>query len=183
MAQVTGPTAPVAYTLSASSGDSFDDGNRYFEVRIDALVGATSSISIGFADSDLDPSGNELGGWSWGYAWRADGHSVNNGVATPLGTAAVVGDIVQLAVSAYNDGGLAKANIWFGLNGSWFDGGNPESNLNPAFSEAIAASATDWGVRATLRTNGDRLIANFGGSPFVYPIPNGFSSGWGIGIV
>ncbi|MEQ8816566.1 MAG: hypothetical protein RLO51_26255 [Thalassobaculum sp.] len=181
-AQVTGPNTANAYTLSASGGGNFDDGKRYFEVRTVSLGGAAGSISIGFADSDLDPGGAELGDLPWGYAWRGDGVKKSNGIANSLGVVLVPGSIIMIAISSYVYLGQATAKIWFGENGVWFDGGNPSVNENPAFDGAIASSATDWGVRASLKTNGDRIMANFGGSPFMYNPPSGFSAGWGLGV-
>lgn len=178
-AEVTGPNAPDAYTLAASGGYDFDLGKRYFEVRVISIGGLASSISIGFADSEPDPGGDELGDLPWGYAFRGDGYKENSGNALAIGSAINAGDILMFAIRAYLEGEISKANVWFGVNGTWFSGGNPATDVNSAFSGAIAQFATDWGVRASLKTNGDKLMANFGGAPFAYVVPSGFSSGWG----
>lgn len=182
VADVTGPNTPNAYTLSASGGDSFDNGKRYFEIKIDSIGSTASSISVGFADSELDPSGNDIGDLPWGYAWRADGYREHSGNAVPLGVSANSGDVVMFAIHAYIASDIAKSDMWFGMNGNWFGSGDPASGLNPSFIGAIASVATDWGFRASLKTNGDRVVANFGGAAFLYPAPFGFSKGWGINV-
>lgn len=179
---VSGPTAGTAYGMSATSGYNFDDGKRYFEIRIDNIAGSPSGISVGFSDTDQMVSG-ELGDMTYAYAWRADGYRKSAGVATVFGSGAVNGDVIQLAIHAYIDGGSARAKIWFGKNGVWFGSGNPALSVSPAFDGVIAPIATDWGVRATMKVSGDRLTGNFGSSPFLYGVPSGFGSGWGIGIL
>jgi len=181
-AEVIGSSSSNAYAVSASSGHDFDNGKRYIEIQIDALGGSPASISIGFADSDQTFSGEELGALTFGYAWRADGFKVNGGSATDLGDPAAVGDILMLAIHAFNDGPTAKSDIWFGLNGIWLGTSNPVGGVNPAFSGAVASVAADWGIFATMKTAGDRLRANFGASVFAYTVPVGFSPGWGQGI-
>lgn len=182
-AEVTGPNAPDAYTVSASSGDSFDSGKRYFEIEIGAIAGSPAHVSIGFADSDIDPAGDELGDLQWGYAWRLDGYKENNGNSVVYGSPASAGDVLMLAIHGYIDGQIAKADIWYGVNGIWFDGGNPSIGVGSAFSGAIAPFSTDWGVRASVRNTGDKLTANFGAAAFDFSVPSGFGAGWGKGIL
>lgn len=180
-AEVTGSTAGTAYGASAV-GSSFDTGKRYLEIEIDAIAGSAAGISIGFSDTD-QTLGADLGDAAYGYAWRADGYKENNGSASALGSSASAGDIIMLAIEGLGDsGGQATANIWFGKNGTWFGSGDPATGANPAFSAAAAPIATDFGVRATLKTTGDRLIANFGASAFAYSVPAGFGAGWGQNI-
>jgi hypothetical protein len=181
-AEVAGPTAGTAYGTSATPGGSFDNGKRYIEIGVTSIVGSASGMAIGFADTDQAVTG-ELGDMAYAYAWRLDGYKENAGVGSVFGSIATAGDIVQLAIHAYVEGGVAKANIWFGLNGVWFGAGDPASGVNPSFEEVVAPLATDWSIRSTLKVTGDCLFGNFGNAPFSYEVPVGFGSGWGFNIV
>ena len=179
--EVTGPTAGSAYGMSATTGYNLDDGKRYIEITVNNVHGELSGIALGFADTDQIINGH-LGDMTYAYAWRLDGYKESNGIAVALGSAASNGDVIQLAIDAYLDSGAAKARIWFGKNGLWFGGGNPALATAPAFDGVIAPIATDWGVRATMKTTGDRMTGNFGAAPFVYGVPTGFGAGWGANI-
>ncbi len=178
-AELTGSPPSTAFGTSATSGDSFDSGKRYVEIKIDNIAGSPSGIAFGFCDSDQGP-GYEFGDLTYAYAFRGDGYKESNGIADQIGAAVSVGSVIQMAIRAYVDLGEAKANIWFGVDGTWFAGGDPAGDSNPAFSAAVAPLATDWAIRATMKANGDRITASFQPGSFFYPTPVGFTPGWGF---
>ncbi|MEQ9329978.1 hypothetical protein [Thalassobaculum sp.] len=180
-AELTGSTPATAYGTSASSGFNFDNGKRYIEIIIDNISGFSSSIAFGFCDTN-QVGGFELGDLEYAYACRADGNIESNGVVNSLGSSIGAGAVVQLAIHAYIEAGVAKANIWFGVNGTWLGSGDPVGGGNPAFAGAVAPLATDWAVRATMQTPGDRITAGFSPGAFVFSAPAGFTAGWGANL-
>lgn len=87
------------------------------------------------------------------------------------------GDVFMFALDA--DHGL----VYYGLNGQWQNGRPGESGGNPVgspggnFTPFVTISASS----AKSGPEGDRWIANFGGSSYKYPIPAGFSA-YGTGV-
>lgn len=177
-AEVTGASAATAYGATGVGGYNFDDGKRYIEIQIGNFTNTAAEISMGFKDTDQSPSG-ELGNGAHAYAWRADGSKVSNGSASTLGTPAAAGDVVMMAIHAYLDGGSARARIWYGKNGTWFNNGDPATGFTPAFDGVSAPLASDWNFAATMKATGDRVTLNSGGHVFSYAVPTGFDAGWG----
>jgi len=177
-AELTGTPPSTAYGTSAGPSDNFDNGKRYVEFRIDNIAGSSSGIAVGLSDTGQTP-GLELGDLQYAYAWRADGYKESNGNAVGLGVSAVAGDVIRMAIDAYSYNGQDLVDIWFGLNGSWFGGGDPANGTGAAFVGASAPIATDWTIRATLKSVGDRITASFGANSFMYSVPIGFVPGWG----
>jgi len=108
------------------------DANRhYYEVRIDTLGGNTT-LSMGLWSGDAPPIANEFLGsslFSWGMNIWANGsiHIYNNNTGIILTDTHTVAadDRFMCAVNLYT------GELWYGVNGTWFDGGNPITGVNP----------------------------------------------------
>ncbi len=108
------------------------DGRWYWEVRYANGDSTGRSVHetarVGLFDAVKAPGG-DLGGASYSWGWRADGTNWTSGQSTPYGIRpSGADDIVSVAVDT------ANRSVWFGLNGSWFEG-DPASGQSPAFSE------------------------------------------------
>lgn len=62
-------------------------------------------------------------------------------------------------------------NVWFGINGTWNDSGNPATAANPIG----AVSGTDE-LAFFVRAESTTVAANFGQRPFAYTPPTGFKA-------
>ena len=109
---------------------------------------------IGIAPTNIsDLSKPSTAGKNGYMLYLSSGQKANNGSYTTYGSAVAAGDIVSVAVK---DG-----KIWWGVNGVWIAGGDPENGTNPAFSgisgEYFFIQAYDTNAGTALQT-----IANFG---------------------
>jgi hypothetical protein len=109
---------------------------------------------IGIAPTNIsDLSKPSTAGKNGYMLYLSSGQKANNGSYTAYGSNVAAEDIVSVAVK---DG-----KIWWGVNGVWIAGGDPENGTNPAFSgisgEYFFIQAYDTNVGTALQT-----IANFG---------------------
>jgi len=104
-------------------------GKWYFETKQTIASSSGYSVMIGVAKVDNIDVTNYFGqnANSWGYA--SDNNKFHNGTSTSYGNASnSVGEIYMCALD------LDNGKIFFGLNGTWFDSGDPASGTNPAYS-------------------------------------------------
>jgi hypothetical protein len=104
-------------------------GKWYFETKQTIASSSGYSVMIGVAKVDNIDVTNYFGqnANSWGYA--SDNNKFHNGTSTSYGNASnSVGEIYMCALD------LDNSKIFFGLNGTWFDSGDPASGTNPAYS-------------------------------------------------
>jgi len=158
-----------------------DTGYFYVEFTVANIASSAADLAVGLIDTNQTPNG-ELGDLTYGYAWRLDGYKENAGTASAYGSAATGSDVIMMAFKLYQSGGADVADIYFGLNGSWFGSSDPATETSPAFSAVTAALATDFLVACTMKTSGDSITANFGASTFAHTVPAGFGAGWGQNI-
>ena len=109
---------------------------------------------IGIAPTNISDLSKPATAGKNGYVlYLNSGQKANNGSYTTYGSTVAAGDIVSVAVK---DG-----KIWWGVNGVWIAGGDPENGTNPAFSgisgEYFFIQAYDTNAGTALQT-----IANFG---------------------
>lgn len=147
--------------------ESFDDGDLYFEVYIDAK--ASSSLIIGWMD--ITSPLTSFIGWSAtgdGYGYSSLGRVYHNGsFVSAAGYAA--GQTAMIAISITP--GTTTGKMWVGVNGSWYDG-DPATGLGYQRDDLVDNLFPAWG---SYRLN-HKGTANFGASAFTYSIPVGFSS-------
>jgi hypothetical protein len=103
---------------------------------------------------------------SWGYA--SDNNKFHNGSQSSYGNASNnVGEIYMCALD------LDNSKIFFGLNGTWFDSGNPASGTNPAYSNV--SGTIGFGSRPYDNT----ASINFGSPAFTISSGNSDANGYG----
>ena len=150
-----------------------ETGKYYFEVEVVSLAdGGTDRMFIGLNTSKT-PLSDYVGQDTPALGYRGQGgiYVQNN---TQLG---------GLPVNTYNDGDivmcavdLATRNVWFGLNGTWNNAGNPAAGTG---SIGMLASADKFLPAISMRSATTQTAqARFEASDFTYTIPTGFSA-WG----
>lgn len=165
--------------LTATSGSSWNtvrstgsksSGKWYWEITInDAsynMVGvATASASLSnYSGSDnygLGLGVGDLGGW-----WKTAGS-----IFTSQNKTAPNGAVGCKACIALD---LDNGKIWFGINGTWADSGNPSAGTGECFT------FTPTTLYPTYSPQTSNATANFGSSAFSYTVPTGFT---GISLI
>ncbi len=71
---------------------------------------------------------------------------------------------------------MDNKKIWWAKNGIWQNGGNPETETNEAYNNL---NGTFHSMDSPGYTAGVQITANFGETPFAFPVPLGFSAGIG----
>lgn len=139
-------------------------GKFYWEVRIDAsvtgpVIGARSS---GSSLTSIYPG--------TGFAILANGYIVygaSSDVTSPIGSYGA-GDIIGVAVD------LTAGVLYARKNGTWGTGQDPGAGTGGV---SYGGTFTLF-PHVYLGYNNDKLTANFGATPFVYPAPVGFIKGF-----
>jgi len=168
---VVASSATSGSDTTAASTFAFDSGKWYAEFKatndaVGIYVGvATSSLS--FTNSGIDTSGNS-------NCWivRGDDGTVrNNGSTAYFGTAFSDDDIISIAIDMDN------SKIWWALNGTYGNSGNPATGANPAFSNLSGELMIIVGDNFSSKT--PTIKANFGNPAFSISSSNSDSEGYG----
>jgi hypothetical protein len=157
-------TVSVRSTVGVSSGKWYWElsfQGTYGGLALHGVVGGGYNINMYMAEGTL--------GWAWnGYQWKmCDG----DGGTSYWGNTFGIGDIVGIALN------MDSGKIWFAKNGAWQVSGDPEADSNPACSGltgTVYAVTSTWG---DFYPTDEMVIANFGSTAFVYPVPAGFNAG------
>ena len=130
-----------------------DSGNYYGEFGFIKTTDITGAIT--------NPSGMN------GIVYYArNGRKISGGTSVVTSSSgATTGDVVQVAVD------LDAGKIWFGVNNTWVDSGNPASGTNAAYT---GLSGTYLPVIGVL--DGGKCNALFGQRAFAYTAPSGFKA-------
>jgi hypothetical protein len=130
-----------------------DSGNYYGEFGFIKTTDITGAIT--------NPSGMN------GIVYYArNGNKYSGGSATSTSSSgATTDDIVQVAID------LDAGKIWFGVNNTWVDSGNPASGTNAAYTGLSGTYLPVIGV-----FDGGKCNTNFGQRPFAYTAPSGFKA-------
>ena len=118
--------------------------------------------SINIAGEDSYPGDSVL---SYGL-YCGDGEIYNDGNNLEYGEAVTEDDILSMALDMDN------GEIYWGLNGTWFDTGNPATRTNPAYT---GLSGTKY-PSGSLLDDVAQYTVNFGASDFSHTVPVGFSA-------
>tara|TARA_R100001443_G_scaffold51332_1_gene63349 strand:- start:4398 stop:6818 length:2421 start_codon:yes stop_codon:yes gene_type:complete len=166
---------------NANSGNAADargtfavsSGKWYWEVEADALgQSGVNREFIGIVGTEW-PIGSGSGGTSFGsdstgYAFATTGQKINNDSASSYGSAFTAGQYIGVALD------LDNGKIYWSINGTFQDSGDPAGGSGEAFSSISGtfapAFAVDYG------TGTSTLIANFGQHDFQNSPPTGFSA-------
>jgi hypothetical protein len=167
-----GPSVSLSGGNLVASGSSINavrstigksTGTAYWEVTPTAGLYSMIGVSDAVAPLNNYPGSDTH---SWGYCSN-DGtlyYSSNS----PFGSAYVDGDVIGIALN------MNTGKLWISLNGVWQGAGNPVAGTNPA----ALVSGTLYAITGdSCYGQGWSHTANFGQSPFVYPVPSGFDSG------
>jgi hypothetical protein len=162
-------------------------GKYYWEITISQVVSnisGTNSFNYLFGIANTAPQnfatyGNDGAGATY-LSWWIDAGTpktvVNQskGSGTSYGSVPTNGQILMVAVDMDNN------KIYWGLNGTWFNSGNPVTGANPGLSGQISSSYSYVPVMSAYAYNGVQnplqTQTNFGQRPFAYTPPTGFVS-------
>jgi len=100
-----------------------------------------------------------------------DGTKISNGVYSAYGAAAVLNDILSVAIDMDNGA------LYFGKNGTWLNSGVPTSGASKtgaAFTDLISAGVTWVPMMGIMGNSVATGYVNFGQQPFTYTAPSGF---------
>ncbi len=152
-------------------------GKTYWEINVDAGVAANDAGGLGICESIMPNYvayiGSQASGLAWGYgtfpqyfvSWS--GVTVNG--APPTTSYVAAGIVYMFALD------MTGGKLWAGQDGSWYNSGNPTANTNPI---ATGITGTVYPGVTFYQSSGNAFTANFGGSPFKYPVPSGFQAGF-----
>ena len=104
--------------------------------------------------------GNAAGGWDYYPKYN---EVKNNSVSGTAGGTGANNDIVMVAYD------LDNGKLWFGLNGTWFNSGNPATGANANYSNLSGSIAPAVGTYSS-----GAISVNFGQRPFTYTPPSGY---------
>jgi len=164
----TGTAVDARATFAVSSG------KWYWEIEADILgqsgvarenVGVVSpqwriDSGTGGTFFTVDPTG---------YGFGADGQKRNNNVASAYGSSWTAGDIIGVALD------LDNGKIWWSLNGTFQNSGNPAAGTGEAYSGLSGTYAPAFSV--DYGTGVSQIIANFGQTGgLTYTPPTGFKA-------
>ena len=156
---------------------SHTTGKYYFEMVSTVNDDACMLIGLGTALQDLTFGGNYPGsnaeGWGL-WANRSAGLQLyhNGGGPAPIETPLVGGGVASVAVD------FDAGKIWFGVNGVWVDGGDPDTGANPNFT---FTPNTELYACLSLFNDVQVVTCNFGATAFSQTVPTGFTAWGGTG--
>lgn len=163
----------------------YDEGNlirrkAYFELTIGAGFVASG------LDSGVGATNNEalvaqgLGGSNGasGMHYNAtNGHTLAFFWDFAYGSSFVAGNVIGIAMDWSDppiNGGNAMA---FSVGGTWGNGDNPSGRILTAYDTNRVITHSVYGGIVMDNTVGNSITANFGATPFTYPVPSGFRPG------
>jgi hypothetical protein len=146
---------------------SKSSGRWYFELTLNAM--AANSMAVGWMDTNNALTwhiGEDPDDPCWGYRLTQGEEWYQGGSTTLTGGVAVTSDIIMVAVN------FGTGKIWYGLNGTWLESGDPGADTNPVRSNI---AGTLYPAVSTYN-NAHQATFNPGSSAFSYSIPDGFTS-------
>lgn len=141
-------------------------GKWYWEITINSQD-VVSSDGIGVGTKDVLENGTytSLGGFEYGWEWRAQGQYCHNGNSVYYVPGWEVGDVVHVALD------LDNGKLWFGKNGTWNGSGDPANGTNPIYTGVTGALYPGLSFYQPCE-----VTANFGDSAFTHSVPTGFNA-------
>jgi hypothetical protein len=182
LAQGNSSVAKTVPTL----GNGQSSGKWYCEFRwIRLAAGGTTSNGVGVATSDFSFGSANLGGGTsgnlgaglWPDSTGSTGRIYRSGTfITGIGiTEPGNGDIIMVAMD------VTALNLWFGVNGTWHNSGNPASGTNPSVTSANLAASKTWFPACSPWTadagvgNDTKIDILSSIDECVYAVPSGFA--------
>ena len=170
------------------NGGSVVDGNLNFTngSATSYMVGSTI-VPTGLCYAEFQPTGwgngNNIVGLRTNLGASNSIISASGGVAYDLryGTVAFNGTTQATYTTATGTSNVAmlaydpsSGKLWFGLDGTWFNSGNPAAGTGQVYTITTPTDAWRIFVQSWDATNA--MSANFGQRPFAYTPPSGFKS-------
>jgi len=154
-------TATAWKSVRANAGKS--TGKFYFEYHIDSAVNAYLIVGVGTLSASL---ANWVGSDNYGWGFHNSSPAVirYGGNSSSYGSQYLAGDVVSVAID------LDAHKIWFGINGVWQNSGNPETGVNPAFSNLSG----EIYPMVSIYSGGNQITAHFATASLTYTPPAGF---------
>lgn len=143
-------------------------GRWYWEITVVALGnGSYHSVGFGTEDHSLEMGPQSKEG---GCGYIVGTGMISCGTYVPGAAKIGPGDHVGVALD------LDQRRVYFRHNGKWQLGTNPAAGSG---GQSFSSPAKAKGIYPMVNiSNGDTMRANFGASPFAYPVPAGFKPGW-----
>ena len=161
----------------------FTNGKWYYEFQIKTVpTGTSTNWAVGFREfgHSLYYSMNDGFEDVGDYIYWVDASTAkivadqdrDDGSTSGI-TAAVADDYINIAIEK-TDGNI---KAWFGINGTWFNSGNPATGANPAVdndsnAKSLIPAVAFYAYPGSTNGNG---IFNFGQKTFNNTIPSGFT--------
>lgn len=118
------------------------------------------NVPQGFAIQLEDIVDNRYEGWYNNLDQTGD-----MGLGTPAQN-----DVMQIAFDADNN------KIWFGVNGTWYNSGNPAAGTNPTFDNGDGIDANLYDYVPSVSMYAASVLSNFGQRTFANTPPTGFNA-------
>ena len=153
------------------------EGKWYWEIKLvqDTNTGANEVDMIGFSNNSVQATSTNPS--SIGINYRGNGKIWNyGGTAEATGYATFsTGDIIMVAADLT---GATTGKLYFGVNGTWGNSGNPATGAN---SYNFTKGTEPWGPSVTCYSSGSSAIfeANFGNAPYAISSGNADGNGYG----
>lgn len=159
-----------ASTASARTSAAVSSGLWYVEFTLGRGAGWIPRFGICTSAYSIN---SEPGTANTSWVIDGIGRKITNGTDQSYGTGAI-NDNTAIGMLAYN---ANTGAIWWGVNGSWFAGGNPATGSNPAYTGLSGDRHLVMGTTSAFPSSWleHRLFADYDYSP-----PAGFLKGWGF---
>jgi len=162
-------TQATANFYNGRSTFSVSSGKWYYEATISSL-GSSSILAFGARNITTTLGTGYIGDATGDVGINSDASTFykNNGTGntsvsgSPTPTS---GQILQCALDMDN------GKVWFGVNGTWLESGNPSTATNPMFTGLSGTKSPAISVY-----NSSAFNLNFGQRPFSYTPPTGFKA-------
>jgi hypothetical protein len=170
------------------NGGSVVDGNLNFTngSATSYMVGSTI-VPTGLCYAEFQPTGwgngNNIVGLRTNLGASNSIISASGGVAYDLryGTVAFNGTTQATYTAATGTSNVAmlaydpsSGKLWFGLDGTWFNSGNPAAGTGQVYT--ITTPTDAWRIFVQSWDGTNAMSANFGQRPFAYTPPSGFKA-------
>jgi len=149
---------------------SKSSGKWYWEMAYTGVAGTTSSFGVCDASGTTDFNNNDRAGWNESWAYMGNNRLYHDGGLQGTAPGHNLGTTETLQVALDIDNG----KIWFGVNNTWFNSGDPATGANPSFTDATMVKELKACV--TLRYTTDSIVTAFSSADQTYTAPTGFNA-------
>ena len=161
-------TPPTTGFCGSTGTLAVSSGKWYYEVLVTAASGMHGWVGSNWSKSE---NGGLWYNSARGYGiYGVSGNKFNNGSNSAYGSAFANGDIISCALD------LDNGFIMWAKNGVWYNGGNPLTGANAAYTGLTEEFVTANFAQAANAGNDTPAYYNFGQKPFKYAPPEGFKT-------